>query len=69
MECIGNLVVYNILYCVRRELGHNDLLIFQSIAKDVGHVLVEALKAAITWPHIGVVGGHQTLDCGLQTRE
>lgn len=47
--------------------SHSDLLIFQSVAQDVVHVLVEALQATITRPHIGVVGGHQTLHCSLQT--
>lgn len=32
----------------KRELGHRDLIIFQSIAQDVVHVLVEPLKTAIT---------------------
>lgn len=42
-----------------------DLLVLQPMAQDVVHVLVKPLQAAITRPHIGIVGGHETLHCGL----
>lgn len=43
-----------------------DLLIPQSMAEDVVHVLVQPLQATIPRPHVRVVGGQETLHCGLQ---
>lgn len=50
----------------KSDLLSSDLLILQPMAQDVVHVLVEALQAAVTRPHIGVVGGQKTLHRGLQ---
>lgn len=43
-----------------------DLLIPQSMAEDVVHVLVQPLQATIPRPHVRVVGGQEALHCGLQ---
>ena len=50
----------------KSELISSDLLILQPMAQDVVHVLVEALQAAVTWPHVRVVGGQKTLHRSLQ---
>ena len=44
-----------------------DLFVFEPVAQDAVHVLVQPLQPPVARPHVGVVAGHQALHCGLQT--
>lgn len=45
------------------------LFMFQAMAQDIIHVLVQALKTPIARPNIGIVGWQQPFNGGLQIRQ
>ncbi len=42
---------------------------FEAVAQDVVHVLVQALKTPVAGPHVRVVGGQQPFNSRLQIRQ